>query len=328
MSAAVITAPGGPDVLQIQSRPIPHAGAGEILVRVRGSALNRADLIQRLGRYAPPAGVPQDIPGLEFAGEVISAGPGATLWPAGSRVCGLVGGGAHAEYLVTHERAVAAVPESLSWEQAGAAPEACITAHDALLQADLRPGDSVLIHAVGSGVGLAGVQIARQLGARVFGTARGAAKLDAAREVGLEDGVQPSDDPAWLAKAVNGWTNGRGIDVVIDLVGGDYLRLTVPLMALKGRIVVVGTLAGRESALDLGLLLMKRLTVRGTVLRSRPLEERIAVAQRFAREVIPWLANGAVQMRVDRRFPLARIAAAQALLETNQTIGKVALTFE
>ena len=152
--------------------------------------------------------------------------------------------------------------------------------------------------------------------------------MDAAREVGLEAGVQPSDDPAWLAQAVNGWTNGRGLDVVIDLVGGDYLRFTVPLMALKGRIVVVGILAGRESALDLGLLLMKRLTVRGTVLRSRPLEERIAVAQRFAREVMPWLANGAVQMRVDRRFPLARIAEAHALLEGNQTIGKVALTFE
>ena len=328
MLAAVITSAGGPDVLQIQSRPVPTVGSGEILVRVRGSALNRADLIQRIGRYAPPAGVPQDIPGLEFAGEVISTGPGATLWPVGSRVCGLVGGGAHAEYLVTHERAVAAVPESLSWEQAGAAPEACITAHDALRQADLRPGDSVLIHAVGSGVGLAAVQIARQLGARVFGTARGAAKLDAAREVGLEAGVQPSDDPAWLTQAANGWTIGRGIDVVIDLVGGDYLRHTVPLMAHKGRVIVVGLLAGRESTLDMGLLLMKRLTIRGTVLRSRPLEERIDVTQRFAREVIPWLANGAVQMRVDRRFPLAQIAEAHVLLETNETIGKVALTFE
>jgi NADPH:quinone reductase-like Zn-dependent oxidoreductase len=292
---------------------------------VRASALNRADLLQRAGRYNPPPGVPVDVPGLEFAGEVAASGPGADRWPIGSRVAGLVGGGAHAEYLVTHERAVAAVPEHVSWEQAGAAPEACITAHDALRQAAIRPGETVLVHAVGSGVGLAVVQIARRLGARVFGSARGATKLEAAAAVGMEDGVVQSER-GWLAEPAKRWTGGRGIDIVIDLVGGDYFRESVSIMAPKGRIIVVGLLAGRESAIDLGALLARRLSVRGTVMRSRPLEERIVVTQDFEREVVPWLADGSVAMRIDARFPLERIGEAHALLETNAVIGKVALT--
>lgn len=329
MRAAVITSAGGPDVLAIQERPVPTAGTGEVLVRVRASALNRADLLQRAGRYAPPPGVPVDIPGLEFAGEVVECGPNATLRPVGTRVAGLVAGGAHAEFLVTHERAVAVVPEGLSWEQAGTSPEACITAHDALRQAGLRPGENVLIHAVGSGVGLAAIQIARRLGAAgVFGTARGSTKLDAAKTIGMDHGAQPGEGGGWLAEPAKVWTNGRGIDVVVDLLGGDYLRESVAVMAPKGRIIVVGLLAGRQSTLDLGTLLYRRLTVRGTVLRSRPLEERIEVTQAFEREVMPWLASGEVSMCIDSSFPLAQIAEAHARLEGNQTIGKVAISFD
>ena len=325
MRAAVITAPGGPDVLQIQQRPTPVPGNAEILVRVHGSALNRADLMQRAGRYPAPPGAPADIPGLEFAGEVVGHGPNSALWPMGSRVAGLVGGGAHAEYLVTHERAVAAVPETLPWDSAGASLEACITAHDALVtQANIRPGEFVLVHAAGSGVGLAAIQIARQLGARVFGTARGQRKLDAAREAGMEAGMSPGQ-PGWVADAARQWTGNRGIDVVLDLLGGDYLRESIPAMALKGRLVLIGTLAGAECPLDLRAVLTRRLTIRGTVLRSRPLEERITVTQSFAREVMPWLASGAVRTRIDAHFPLAELAAAHALLESNATVGKVAI---
>jgi putative PIG3 family NAD(P)H quinone oxidoreductase len=325
MRAAVITAPGGPDVLELLDRPLPVPGAGEVLVRVRASALNRADLIQRAGRYDAPPGVPADIPGLEFAGDVVANGPAAALWPLGARVAGLVGGGAHAEYLVTHERAVAAVPDTLDWATAGAAPEACITAHDALVtQANVRPGETVLVHAAGSGVGLAAIQIARELGARVFGTARGAEKLEAARAAGMEAGLSPSQ-PGWVASAAREWTGGRGIDVTLDLVGGDYIRETIPAMALQGRMILIGMLAGTEGSIDLRAMLSRRLTVRGTMLRSRPLEERIAVTGAFAREVMPWLASGAVQVRIDASFPLADIAAAHRLLESNGTIGKVAL---
>ena len=216
------------------------------------------------------------------------------------RVCGLVAGGAHAEYLVTHERAVALVPDGLSWEIAGAAPEAYITAHDALVgdQAGLRPGELVLVHAVGSGVGLAAVQLATELGATVFGTARGIGKLEVATAMGMRAGCQPGGE-GWVGKAVAGWTDGRGVNVVIDLVGGDYTPESLGAMAPKGRLMLIGSLAGTEATLDLRLILGKRLTIRGTVLRSRPLEERIAVIQAFEREVLPWLASGRLAPRID-----------------------------
>lgn len=325
MRAAVITRPGAPDVLRIETRPVPSPGSGELLVRVRSSAINRADLLQRIGRYPAPLGVPADIPGLEFAGEVASLGPGVTGWSIGDRVCGLVGGGAHAEFLVTHAQTVARVPDTLGWENAGAAPEAYITAFDALVtQAALRAGDAVLIHAVGSGVGLAAVQVAIAFGATVFGTARGSAKLDAAKAIGMRDGCQPGE-PGWVAAAVTAWTGGRGVDVVIDLVGGDYTAESLPAMAPHGRLMLIGALAGSKATVDLRTILGKRLTIRGTVLRSRPLEERITVIQAFQRAVLPLLASGQLVPRIDARFELAEIAQAHALVEGNGTIGKVAL---
>ena len=295
-------------------------------MRVRASAINRADLLQRIGRYPAPPGVPADIPGMEFAGEVAALGDGATDWPVGERVCGLVGGGAHAQYLVTHQRTVARVPDSLSWLVAGASPEVYITAYDAMVtQAGLRAGETVLVHAVGSGVGLAAVQLATVLGATVYGTARGADKLDAARGMGMSDGCQPGE-PGWVAKAVLGWTDGRGIDVVVDLVGGDYTAESLHAMAPQGRLMLIGALAGTKATVDLRAILARRLTVRGTVLRSRSLEERIAVTQVYERDVLPWLASGRIVPHIDGTFPLESIADAHARLETNGTIGKVALT--
>ncbi len=325
MRAAVITAPGGPDVLAIESRPLPQPGRDELLIRVHASAINRADLLQRMGRYPAPAGVPADIPGLEFAGELVGLGADVAGWAMGDRVCGLVGGGAHAEYLVTDARAVARIPEGLSWQIAGAAPEAYITAHDAMIvQAGLRAGERVLIHAVGSGVGLAAVQLATAWGASAYGTARGAAKLDAAREVGMVAGCQPGDG-AWIADAAAAWTDGRGVDVVVDLVGGDYTAGSLAAMAPKGRLMLIGALAGAKATVDLRLILGKRLTIRGTVLRSRGLEERIGVTQAYARDVLPLLADGRLVPRIDASFPLEEIGAAHALVEGNGTIGKVAL---
>ena len=328
MRAAVITTPGAPDVITIQSRPLPVAGRAEILVRVRSSAINRADLLQRMGKYPAPAGAPPDIPGMEFAGEVAALGDGASGLAIGDRVCGLVGGGAHAEYLVAHARAVARVPDSLGWAVAGAAPEAFITAHDAMVsQAGLRPGESVLVHAVGSGVGLAATQLATALGATVYGTARGAAKLDAARMMGMREGVQPGQ-PGWIAAAVLEWTEGRGVDVVIDLVGGDYTSESLGAMASRGRLMLIGSLAGTRATMDLRAILGKRLSIRGTVLRSRQIEERIGLAQTYERELLPWLASGRLAPRIDATFELARIADAHALVESNTNVGKVAITIE
>ncbi len=326
MRVAVITRPGGPEVFEIQLRPVPEPGRGELLVRVHASAINRADLLQRIGRYPAPVGAPPDIPGLEFAGEIAALGDDVTGWRVGDRVCGLVGGGAHAEFLVTHARTVARVPDTVPWDVAGASPEAYITAHDALVtQAGLRPGESVLVHAVGSGVGLAAVQLATELGATVFGTARGLGKLEVARAMGMRDGCQPAE-AGWIAQAVAAWTGGRGVDVVIDLVGGDYTAESLPAMAPKGRLMLIGALAGAKATVDLRMILGKRLTIRGTVLRSRPLEERILVSQSFEREVLPWLASGRLSPRIDASFPLAAIAEAHALVEGNGTIGKVGIS--
>ena len=326
MIAAIITRPGGPEVLELRDVPRPAPGTGEVLVRVRASALNRADLLQREGRYPAPPGSPVDIPGIEFAGEVAALGAGVERWRGGERVFGIVGGGAHAEYLVAHERAVAAVPESMSWSEAGAAPEAFITAHDALVtQAELHPAERVLIHAVGSGVGLAAVQLVRAVGAVPYGTSRTADKIERARAAGLEDGVVPGPGLAGIPEAVARWTGGRGVDVVLELVGGAYVAADVEALAPAGRLVVVGTVAGARAELDLRRVLGKRLTIRGTVLRARPLEEKILATRAFEREVVPLLARGALRPVIDSEFPLADIRAAHERLASNATVGKVVL---
>lgn len=327
MRAVVITRPGGPDVLQVREVPRPEPGHEQVLVRVRATALNRADILQREGRYPAPPGAPPDIPGLEFAGEVAALGPGVRDWREGDRVFGLTGGGAYAEYLVSHERLLAAPPRTLPWTAAAAVPEAFITAHDALVaQAALHPGERVLVHAVGSGVGLAAVQLVRAMGGVPFGTARHAAKIHGARLVGLADGMLVEQDLAPLGDRVRAWTDGRGMDVVLDLLGGAYTEASVAVLGTRGRLICIGTLAGADARLDLGRVLGRRLTIRGTVLRARPLEEKIAATRAFAREVVPLLESGALRPVVDRVFALADASAAHALLETDATAGKVVLT--
>jgi putative PIG3 family NAD(P)H quinone oxidoreductase len=324
MRAVVIGRPGGPEVLEVREVDRPAPGVGEVLVRVRGTALNRADLMQREGRYPPPPGSPADIPGLEFAGEVAALGPGSREWREGDRVFGIVGGGAYAEYLTTHERTLAPVPESLAWVEAAAVPEAFITAHDALVaQAAVRASESVLIHAIGSGVGLAAAQLARALGAVPYGTSRTEDKIARARDFGLEDGVTLVRDQAPLAEAVARWTGGRGVEVVLDLVGGPYVAASIEVLAPRGRLILIGTVAGAQTPLDLRRVLTRRLTIRGTVLRARPLEEKILATRAFAAEVVPLLARGAVCPVVDSTFDLDRIADAHRHLESNGTFGKV-----
>jgi NADPH:quinone reductase len=324
MRAVVITRPGGPEVLELRDVPRPEPGYGQVLVHVRASALNRADLLQREGRYPAPPDASAQIPGIEFAGDIAALGDGVRSWKVGERVFGIIGGGAHAEYVVAHERAVARVPDNLSWSEAAAIPEVFITAHDALVaQASLRLSESVLIHAVGSGVGLAAVQLTRSLGGVPFGTARTAEKIDRAREYGLEDGLAVGRELTGLAERVDSWTGGRGVDVVLDLVGGPYVTASVNALAAKGRLILIGTMAGRQTQLPLGRVLSSRLTIRGTVLRARPLEERILATRAFAAEVVPLLARGALKAVVDSEFALADIQRAHAQLESNATVGKV-----
>lgn len=328
MKAVVITRFGGPEVLEIRDVTAPEAGPNEVLVRVLGSGLNRADLLQRAGRYAAPPGVSQDIPGLEFAGEVAALGKNASRWREGDRVMGIVGGGAHAEFVTTHQDALVTVPPSIEWSAAGGVPEVFITAHDALRQAGFKAGDNVLVHAVGSGVGLAATQLVKALGGRAFGTSRTPDKIERAKEFGLESGfaVPRPSSLTGLSGFAKDVTGGAGFDVVLDLNGGPYFAASLEAMAMKGRLVLIGAVAGGKAEIDLYQILGKRLHVIGTVLRARSLQEKISIATMFGQEVVPLLAKGSIRPVIDSVFPLEQIADAHRRLESNETFGKVVLT--
>jgi NADPH2:quinone reductase len=327
MRAIIINRPGGPEVLEMQERPTPQPGVGQIRVRVRASALNRADILQREGNYPVPPGAPADISGMEYAGEVDALGPSATLWKIGDRVMGIVGGGGHAEYVTVHEREAIPAPKSMSWEEAAAIPEAFLTAYDALFnRVAFGTGETLLIHAVGSGVGTAGLQLARVAGANVVGTARSAQKLEQAKKLGLDVAIDASRGD-WAAK-VEAAIGAERVHAIMDLVGGKYLDGNLRVMALRGRIVVVGLTAGATAQLNMGVLLRKRLTIVGTVLRSRPLAEKIELAREFSERVVPLFEAGRIKPVVDRVFSFSEIRSAHELMESNETFGKIVLRWE
>lgn len=323
MRAVVITRPGGPEVLETRDVPIPEPSRGEVRVRVRAAGVNRADLLQRMGAYPAPPGVPADIPGLELAGEVDALGADAREFQIGDRVMGLVAGGAYAEQVVMHERTLARMPAKMDFREAAAIPEAFLTAFDALSdQAHLAAGENVLVHAVGSGVGTAAVQIARAVGATPIGTARSPEKLERAKALGLVHAVVAENGR--FAKGVLAATKGRGADVVLELVGGAYVAEDLECVAPRARIILVGLMAGTRTELDLATLLRKRLSVAGTVLRARPLEEKIAAALSL-RRLVPLFEDGRLRPVVDRAFALDRACDAHEALAGNKTFGKLVL---
>jgi len=325
MKAIVITAPGGPEVLQLQDVPDPTPGPDDVLVRVKATALNRADLLQRQGAYPQPGRKPaHEIPGLEFAGEVTALGERVDGFAVGDRVMGLLAGGGYAEQVVTHHRLAMKVPENLSWEEAGATPEVYITAHDALLQCELVAGESVLVHAAGSGVGVAAIQIARAMGASlVIGTAGSAEKIEQAKGLGMDLGINYREQD--FAEEVLKATGGRGVDVVLDVIGAEYWDRNMKSLAVKGRMILVGLMGGNSTNANIGVLLQKRASVRGTTLRARPIEEKGAATRAFEKSVLPHIASGRVKVVVDRVFPLADAAAAHEYMATNQNFGKIVL---
>jgi len=329
MKAVVILRPGGPEVLSVQEVPTPVAKPYEVLVRVRSAGLNRADLLQREGKYPAPPGVPADIPGLEYAGTVEALGPEASRWKLGSRVFGITAGGAQAEFVTVHESTAASVPDNLDWSQAGAIPEAFITAHDALYtQAKILAGESVLIHAVGSGVGIAAVQLVCAQGAIPFGTSRTKDKIDKAREYGLNDGITLAENLGTLREFVSLVTSDKGFNVVLDLVGGAYTSASLHTLARQGRMVVLSTSGGRMTELDLGQLLSRRAHIMGSVLRARTLDEKIAVNEAFVRDVVPLFASNKIRVPVEAIFPMSCMQEAHALLSSNKTFGKVVIMMD
>jgi len=325
MRAVVIKGKGGPEVLEVVDRPRPEPRGEQVLVRVRACAVNRADLLQAKGLYPAPAGAPADVPGLEFAGEVEALGPDAEGQArVGDRVFGIVAGGAQAEYLTTHPRMLARIPDALDFDAAGAVPEAFITAHDALTtQGGLVPGASVLVHAAGSGVGTAAVQVARAMGCTVLGTSRTADKLERARELGLDAAIVNASGA--FAAEVKARTGGEGVSVILDLLGARALAENLEAVARRGRIVVVGLLSGAKAEIDLNALLARRATIVGTTLRARPLEEKIEATRRFAGQVVPWLARGTVRPVLDAVYPLEDVRKAHERMASNEGFGKIVL---
>ena len=327
MRAAVITEPGGPDVLQIMEVDDPVPGPEDILVDVKASALNRADMIQRQGNYPAPAGSPSDIPGLEFAGVVVEAGERVIGMAKGDRVFGLLGGGGYASRTITHHRMAIPMPSDWDFVQAAATPEVYFTAYDALFnRGNLQMGESLLVHAAGSGVGTAAVQLAHQAGAFVFGTAGSPKKLDGAAKLGMDVGINYHDED--FSAVVKEKTGGAGVDVLIDFIGGPYWDQNIASMAVLGRLVEVGLMGGARVEVDLGQLLGKRLQVTGTGLRGRTLEEKLAITAQFKRHVLPHLASGSMKPIVDRTFPLEEVADAHRYMETNANFGKIVLTID
>jgi putative PIG3 family NAD(P)H quinone oxidoreductase len=317
---------GGPEVITIGEVPKPEVRPEHIRVKVHAAGVNRADLIQRRGQYAAPSGWPANIPGLEYAGEVEAVRQGVTQWRVGDRVMGLVGGGAQAELVVVHQNEVLPIPAGLSYEEAAAIPESFLTAYDALVtRARLQARERVLIHAVGSGLGTAAAQIARQLGATVLGTSRSGDKLARALVYGLDVGIDTSRTP--FRDAV-----GEPVDVVLDVLGGPALADNLVVLAPRGRLILLGFLAGSRSDVDLGPVLRKRLEVIGTVMRTRELDERIPLIREFSGRMLPLFEPrfgqaAALRPVLERSYPMTQLSDAHRVLEGNATFGKVVVTW-
>lgn len=325
MKAIVISKPGLPDVLELSEVAKPSPAKGEILIKVKAVGVNRADCIQRQGRYPAPADCPQNIPGLEYAGVVEK--PNGTSFRKGDKVFGLVGGGSYAEYLVAHERTVAPMPEKMTFVQAAAVPEAFVTAYDAMVeQGDLKSGQFVLVNAAGSGVGMAAMQIAEVLGARCIGTVRTKSKANRLSEFGFKNIVVSPDGK--FSKEIIPLTHDKNVDLVVELVGGDYIEEDLNCLAPKGKIILIGLLAGNRMNLNLGLVLSKRATIKGTTLRARPLEEKIAAAQLLRKNICPLFETGKLKSNIDKVFSLSEAASAHKMMEKNDNLGKIVLDLD
>ena len=326
MRAVVLAEHGGPDVLRVGDTPAPVPGPDDLLVDIAHSAVNRADVLQRMGLYADPRKPAVEIPGLEYAGTVAALGERVTGWSVGDRVMGIESGGCYAEQVVTHARQALAVPDSVDLAEAAAIPEVFITAWDALVvQGGLTSGRWALVHAGASGVGTAAIQVAKAIGGNIAVTCS-AGKVAACRELGADVVLERS--PADWLTALRSELDDRGVvgvDVVLDVVGGDEVNRNLTAVRERGRIVQVGLLAGGSVNVNVGALLSKRVSWTGTVLRARPIEEKLAICQRFAAEVVPLFATGALRPVIDRRYRLDDVAEAHRLMEADGNVGKILL---
>lgn len=323
MRVVEITGPGGPEVLVPGTRKVPQPAAGEILIRVRAAGVNRPDLLQRAGSYAPPPGA-SDLPGLEAAGEVAAAGAGVSRWQVGDEVCALLPGGGYAEYVLTPADHALPVPKPLDMVEAAGLCETFFTVWTNVFERGrLEAGESFLVHGGSSGIGTTAIQLARARGARVFATAGTEAKCQTCLDLGAEMAINHRE--ADFVAAVKEATGGRGVDVILDMVGGDYLQRDVRALAPDGRLVMIAHQKGAEVAVNFSLVMVKRLTITGSTLRPQSVEAKARIAEGLRREVWPLLDAGRIAPVIAERFPLERAAEAHARLESGKVAGKIIL---
>jgi putative PIG3 family NAD(P)H quinone oxidoreductase len=323
MIAIEIREPGGPEVLVPVERPRPDAAAGDVLIKVAAAGVNRPDVLQRRGRYPPPPGA-SDIPGLEVAGTIAAIGDGVSAWHVGDEVCALVAGGGYAEYCVAPAPQCLPVPRRLDLIAAAAIPETFFTVWTNVFERGrLKPGESILVHGGSSGIGTTAIQLARALGSRVFATAGSAAKCEACEALGAEVCVNYRDTD--FVAVVKERSGGRGVDVVLDMVGGEYVPRNLDVLATDGRLVQIGTLGGATASINVGVVMVRRLTITGSTLRARPVADKAVIALAVRDRVWPLLESGAVKPIVHATFPLRDAAAAHRLMESSAHIGKIVL---
>jgi NADPH2:quinone reductase len=324
MTAIAIRAPGGPEVLIPEERPVPQPGPGEILVKVAAAGVNRPDVMQRQGLYPPPKGAP-DIPGLEIAGEVVAVGDNVTRWKQGDKVMALVVGGGYAEYCLAHEGHALPVPPKLSMAEAAAMPETFFTVwHNVFERGGLKSGETLLVHGGTSGIGTTAIQLAKAFGAKVITTAGSPEKCAAARDLGADVAINYKTED--FVAATKSATGGKGADVILDMVGGDYIERNYEAAGVEGRIVQIAFQGSPKATVDFRRIMLKRLHHTGSTLRSRSVEDKTAIARAIAEKVLPLIAAGRVKPIIDSTFPLREAAAAHARMESSAHIGKIVLT--
>jgi NADPH:quinone reductase len=324
MTVIAIRAPGGPEMLVPEQRPVPSPGSGEILVKVAAAGVNRPDVMQRQGLYPPPKGA-TDIPGLEIAGEVVALGGGVERWKVGDEVMALVVGGGYAEYCPAYESHALPVPTGMGLVEAAAIPETVFTVwHNVFERGGLQPGETLLVHGGSSGIGTIAIQLAKALGARAITTAGSAEKCDACRRLGADLAIDYRTED--FVAATKSATSGRGADVVLDMIGGDYIDRNYEAAAVEGRIVQIAVQHGSKANVDFRRILLKRLHHTGSTLRARSVEDKAAIARAVENRVLPLLAAGKVKPVMDSSFPLGQAATAHARMETSAHIGKIVLT--
>ena len=324
MTAIGITAPGGPDMLVPEKRPVPTPGDGEILVKVAAAGVNRPDVMQRMGLYPPPPGAP-DIPGLEIAGEVVALGRNVKRWKVGDRVMALVVGGGYAEYCLAHESHALPVG-GLSMVEAAAIPETFFTVwHNAFERGGLKSGETLLVHGGSSGIGTTAIQLAKAFGVRVITTAGSEEKCDACRKLGADVAVNYRTED--FVAATKSATGDKGAEVIVDMVGGDYIARNYEAATVEGRIVQIAFQGSPKATVDFRRVMLKRLHHTGSTLRSRSVADKGAIARAVETNVLPLIAAGKVKPVIYKTFPLAAAPAAHALMETSAHIGKIVLTF-